>query len=63
MGTGGGGAHQAREGQLEEEEVGGALVAPDLAQRDGAGFVAVRFARDGVACWEGVAASVGTGTK
>ena len=37
-------AREAREGELPDEEVRGALVAPDLAQRDGAGPEAVRLA-------------------
>jgi hypothetical protein len=45
-------AHEAREGEFEHEEVGRLLVSPDLAQRDRAGFVAVRSAgRNWVASW------------
>ena len=38
---------EALEGQLADEELGGLLEAADLAERDGAGAVAVRAARAG----------------
>lgn len=47
-------AHQPREGQLQEQKVGAALVFADFAQRGGTGFVAalLGWAGWGVACWE-----------
>lgn len=42
-------AYEAREREFQEQEIGRALVPPDLAQGDGAGLVALWFARDGVA--------------
>lgn len=39
--------YQARERELQEKEVGGALVAADLAQGERAGPVAAGFARTG----------------
>lgn len=47
-------ADEAREGQFEEEEVGGSLVAADFLEGDGAGSVAAGFAGwGGVAGWMG----------
>lgn len=37
-------SYEARERKSEEEEVGGALVATDFAQGNGAGFVSASFA-------------------
>lgn len=48
-GHGGWRAYYAGEGELEEEEAGGALVAADFAEREGAGFVAAALG----AWWHG----------
>lgn len=46
------GAHEAGEGEFEEEEVRGALIAADFAQSDGAGSVAFGFSwGTGFGCW------------
>lgn len=43
-------AYETGEGEFEEEEICGALVAPDFAQGESAWFVAVAFSDVG---WEG----------
>ena len=50
---GGKGTYEAGKGEFEEKEIGGTLVAADLAERDGTGAVAFGFSRAGDGGWYG----------